>query len=81
MSPFLAESVLASAAVVLGFATAVLGLVNQRRISRTGREVSQISVSVDGRLSELLGRVGQLTETLHDADIRVPDPPPPPPAP
>lgn len=82
MSAFLA--VVASVAVLLGFVTAILGLVNQRRISNahaaaanTAREVQNISVNVDGRLSELIERQAQLLGALHESGTPVPPPPPP----
>jgi hypothetical protein len=83
-------AVIAAVAVVLGFITAVLGLVNQSRIEKsriaaegaatlaaqTAQTVETISVSVDGRLSQLLARVAQLTSALEGSDTAVPAPPP-----
>lgn len=83
-------AVIAAVAVALGFITAVLGLVNQGRIeksriaaeeaatlaAKTARQVDSISVSVDGRLSQLLGRVAQLTTALEGSDTPVPAAPP-----
>lgn len=77
MSSFLA--VLAAVAVLLGLITAILGLVNQRRIRATASDVQTITVNVDGRLAELLTtqqalveRQDQLLGALHQADVPVP---------
>jgi hypothetical protein len=77
MNTFVA--VLAVVAVVLGFATAVLGLLNQRRITQaakvtetTAGKVQSISVQVDGRLSTLLERQAQLLGALHDSGTPIP---------
>jgi hypothetical protein len=74
---------IASLAVLLGFLTAVLGLVNQRRITQasaqateTAGKVQQISVNVDGRLSELIERQAQLLGALHQSGTPVPPLPP-----
>jgi len=81
VSVFLA--VIASLAVVLGFITAVLGLINQRRIRNTATKVQQISVSVDGNMSGMLTRVDQLISSMHDqgaiVPAKLPAPPPTPP--
>lgn len=70
---------IAGAAVLLGFITAVLGLVNQRRVRATADQVQSISVQVDGRLSQLLERQSQLLDALHESGTpvppRLPDPP------
>ena len=83
MSAFLA--VIASVAVLLGFVTAVLGMINQRRITRTtatatetAGKVAEISVNVDGRLSELIERQAQLLGALHESGTPVPPRPAPP---
>ena len=39
------------------------------------RKAQQIHVLVDGPMHELLARVSQLTGTLEDANVEVPDPP------
>lgn len=72
-------SVVAFAAVVLGFVTAVLGLGNQRKIkaaavttAQTAVKVESISVSVDGRLSELIDRQAQLLDALRASGTPVP---------
>jgi hypothetical protein len=82
-----ALAVIASAAVLLGFITAVLGLLNQRRAAKamviaesTAGKVQSISVQVDGRLSALLERQAQLLGALHEADVPVPPRPPEQPA-
>jgi hypothetical protein len=74
-----ALAVIASLAVLLGFATAVLGLIGQRRAAkalviaeRTAGKVQLISVRVDGRLSALIDRQAQLLGALHAADVPVP---------
>jgi hypothetical protein len=74
-----ALTVIGSVAVVLGFATAVIGLLNQRRIRTastsaddTARKVQEISVNVDGRLSELIERQAQLLGALHESGTPIP---------
>jgi hypothetical protein len=67
-------AIIGSAAVLLGFATAVLGIVNQRRAARTAGDVQRISIQVDGRLSALMERQEQLLEALHASGIPVPPP-------
>jgi hypothetical protein len=81
-------AVLAISAVILGLVTAVLGLINQRRIekagalaARTADKVQSISVNVDGRLSGLIERQAQLLGTLHESGIPIPPRPPDPPHP
>lgn len=69
-------SAIAGAAVVLGFITAVLGIVNQRRTSKTADKVQSISVQVDGRLSTLLERQSQLLDALHESGTPIPPKPP-----
>jgi hypothetical protein len=77
----------ASAAVLLGLITAVLGLVNQRNINAaaaaaaeaaiaaaaSGKKVDQISVDVDGRLSLFIERQAQLLDALYLAGVPIPD--------
>lgn len=70
MSTLLAT--IGSVAVILGFITAVLGLLNQRKIRSTASDVQQISVQVDGRLSALLERQAQLLGALHESGVPVP---------
>jgi hypothetical protein len=41
------------------------------------RKVQQVHVLVDGPMHDLLRRVTQLTGTLEDAGVDVPDKPPP----
>jgi hypothetical protein len=72
----LTVSAIAGAAVVLGFVTAILGLVNQRRTRVTADKVQSISVQVDGRLSQLLERQSQLLDALHESGTPVPPRPP-----
>jgi hypothetical protein len=69
----------AFAAVLLGFVTAILGYLNQRRIKTTAAaaevvagKVQEISVNVDGRLSRLFERQAQLLGTLHESGIPIP---------
>lgn len=66
----------AAAAVLLGFVTAVLGLMNQRKIASTAGKVQEISVNVDGRLSGLIERQAQLLSALHISGTPVPPLPP-----
>jgi hypothetical protein len=69
-----ALAILAALAVFMGMVTAILGVINQRRISKTAEKVQTISVNVDGRMSEYILRVAQLTEALHAGDVPVPHP-------
>jgi hypothetical protein len=78
-------AIIAAAAVVLGFITAILGLVNQRRSAtamalaeKTAGKVASISVQVDGRLSMLIERQAQLLDALHQSGVPVPPKPPDP---
>jgi hypothetical protein len=75
-------AVLASVAVVFSFLTAVLGLLSQRAARQAAREaaatagkVQEISVNVDGRLSEMIDRQAQLLGALHASGTPVPDRP------
>jgi hypothetical protein len=43
----------------------------------TRRQVQAVHVLVDGRLSDVLARVDQLTEALEGSDTEVPPLPPP----
>lgn len=74
-------TVLGALAVVAGCAASILGLVSNARAARTGKEVQNISVQVDGRLSTLLERQAQLLATMHQAGVPIPDRPAEPPAP
>jgi hypothetical protein len=65
-------AVMASLAVVLGFVTALLGLLSQRKSRSTAGKVQEISVSVDGRLSALIERQAQLLEALHSSGTPIP---------
>jgi hypothetical protein len=81
------ESVIAivgSIAVILGFCTAVLGFFNQQGARKaleaaeaTNQKVQEISVNVDGRLSALIDRQGQLLGALHEYQVPIPPVPPP----
>jgi hypothetical protein len=80
MSGFLAA--LGSVAVLLGFSTAVLGFLNQRRIGRaavvvdqTAARLQQVSVSVDGQMSGLILRIDQLVSSMQHQGATVPPPP------
>jgi hypothetical protein len=67
-----ALAIFGSVAVVLGFITAVLGLLNQRKIKNTAGKVQEISVNVDGRLSAMIERQAQLLSALHGSGTPVP---------
>jgi len=80
-------TIIGGLAVVLGLVTAVLGLLNQRRITAAAAaaagvavKVQEISVQVDGRLSMLLERQAQLLGALHESGTPVPPRPPETPA-
>jgi hypothetical protein len=68
------------AGVAITFITSVMGFLTARSArSRTDEvhdEVKTISVNVDGRLSEFVLRVAQLTEALHEGGVQVPPPEP-----
>ena len=83
MSIAILTAITSLVAVVLGFITAVLGLLNQARIRKaaadaeiTAGKVQQISVKVDGRLSGLFERQAQLLGALHESGTPVPPLPP-----
>jgi hypothetical protein len=72
-------SAAALAAVILSLITAVLGLMNQRKIKDaattaegTAGKIEKISIDVNGRLSLLFERQAQLLGALHDAGVPVP---------
>lgn len=71
----MAIALIGAAAVALGLVTAILGMVNQSRARKTAEKVHQISVEVDGRLSELLERQAQLLSALHAGGVPVPPKP------
>src|SRR5712664_2790538 len=80
------SNVIGLIAAVLGLATVLLGLLNQRKIKQasavagqTSSKVREISVNVDGRLADLmdahatlLERQGQLVGALHQSGTPVP---------
>lgn len=57
------------AVAVLTFLTAVFGYLSTRR------KIREVHVLVNSQLHTVLDRVTQLTETLQDADVDVPEPP------
>jgi hypothetical protein len=63
-------AVIASAAVVLGFITALLGLGARRRIQ-------EVHVLVNSQLSGVVARVAQLTAAMQAAGLDVPPASPP----
>lgn len=63
-------------AVVLGFVTAVLGWLNQRKIGHTAGAVQEVHLLVNQQLSDVLARVAQLTEVMHAGGLDVPPVPP-----
>jgi VIT1/CCC1 family predicted Fe2+/Mn2+ transporter len=72
-------AVIASAAAVLGFVTALLGLIAQHRATEaakiakeTSAKVQTISVQVDGRLSMMLEREAQLIDAMTKAGVSIP---------
>jgi acetylglutamate kinase len=81
----LALLVLGAITTVLGLVAAVLGLLNQHRImkvaaeqTQTGAKVQEISVSVDGNVSGMIGRIDQLVASMHAQGAVVPIAPPAP---
>jgi hypothetical protein len=66
---------LGSAAVVLGFASAAIGLWNQRKIKHTARDVQQVVVSVDGQMTGMFLRIDQLIASMQRQGATVPPPP------
>jgi hypothetical protein len=65
-------AVAAAAAVVLSFITAVIGLLNQRKIKDTAVKVQEVHVLVNSQLSAVVARVTQLVGTLEHAGVAVP---------
>jgi uncharacterized membrane protein len=61
------------AVVVISLVTALIGLYTAIRTARkASAKIQEISVNVDGHLSEVVARVDQLTATLNKAGIEVP---------
>jgi hypothetical protein len=75
MSVFL--PVLATLAVLLSFFTAVLGLVNQRKIKGAAGDVEQIAVNVDGQMTSMFLRIDQLLESMKAQGAKIPAAPSP----
>lgn len=84
-------TIIAFLAVLAGFGSAVLGLLNANRAKRTEDAVKEIQVNVNGNLAaqgqlvaDLIARQEQLMTALHQAGAEIPEPeapPPPPPLP
>jgi hypothetical protein len=70
-------AIVAALAVVLGFVTAILGLINQRKITKAAHNVQQIAVSVDGQMSGMFLRIDQLIQSMHNQGAVVPPAPTP----
>jgi hypothetical protein len=75
--------VLGACTVLIGLATAILGLFSQRRImklaaeqAKAGARLQQISVSVNGKMDGLFNRVDQLIGSMHAQGAVVPAAPP-----
>jgi hypothetical protein len=61
------------AIVLVSLVTAIVGLFTAVRTARrAATEIQKISVNVDGHLSEVVARVDQLTTTLNEAGVNVP---------
>jgi hypothetical protein len=65
-------ALVASVAVLLSFITAVIGLLNQRKIKHAASSVQEVHVLVNAQLSKVLARVDQLSALLTKHDIPVP---------
>jgi hypothetical protein len=63
------------AGVLVTFVTSLVGF------TRTGRRQQRIEISVDGHMTRLIDRTGQLAEALKAHGIDVPAAPPAPPDP
>jgi hypothetical protein len=59
------------AGILVTFATAVIGL---RQTLVNQRKIGEVHVLVNSQLHAVLDRVAQLTETLTEAGVDVPDP-------
>jgi hypothetical protein len=71
----IAVTIIASAAAVLGFCTAVLGLVNRKKIDQNTEKTQEIHVLVNSKLTAWIDRSGQLLDALNQAGIEVPKAP------
>jgi uncharacterized membrane protein YjgN (DUF898 family) len=61
------------AVVLISLITALIGLYTALRTAkRAASKIQEISVNVDGHLSEVVARVDQLTAALEDAHVEVP---------
>jgi uncharacterized membrane protein len=59
--------------VVISLITALIGLYTAVRTAKKAAiKIQEISVNVDGHLSEVVARVDQLTNTLNEAGVDVP---------
>lgn len=65
-------SILTITGLVLAIAVSVMTLI---RLFRTERKIQEVHVLVNSQLSKVLARVTQLTSTLEEADIEVPESP------
>jgi hypothetical protein len=65
-------SILTITGLVLAIAVSVMTLI---RLFRTERKIQEVHVLVNSQLSKVLARVTQLTSTLEEADIEIPESP------
>lgn len=65
------DQVLVLAGLVITFATTLVGFLQSLRNSR---KISEVHVLVNSQLAAVLARVTQLTGTLTDAGLDVPEP-------
>jgi hypothetical protein len=68
----LALAVVAALAVAMGMVTAVIGLVNQHKITDTRVKVQEVHVLVNSQLQAVVARVSQLIEAMEKAGVAVP---------
>jgi hypothetical protein len=73
---------LALAVAALTFGTSLLGYLqsreNRRKIDAVDGKVEGVHTLVNSQHDDLVNRVGQLTGTLNDAGVQVPETPEPP---
>lgn len=65
-------AVIGALIVMMGFASAVIGLLNQRKIKATAATVQEVHVLVNSQLQAVVARVTQLVDALEHAGVAVP---------
>jgi hypothetical protein len=73
MSGEVAVLITALSGLVAALATLIGTVRNHREIKTGNASISEVKVLVNGRLSEAIDRVAQLTTALENANVSVPD--------